>query len=187
MSPKDPAKNPDVQEEGLLTRAEAVCKVEPRHLEQLLHPQFKDPEAMAAHVLAHGLAASPGAAVGRVVFTASMAEEWNARGEPVILVRTETSPEDVGGATLTVLHFPVVHACSVFQCMRGQQVLWSFVHAASTCSIETCSDTAALDVLCRVMRLYISGCAVPSAFSGLLQTRTANFHALQACMLHRES
>lgn len=119
MSPKDPAKNPDVQEEGLLTRAEAVCKVEPRHLEQLLHPQFKDPKAMAAHVLAHGLAASPGAAVGRVVFTASMAEEWNARGEPVILVRTETSPEDVGGATRTVLHFPVAHACSVCQCMRG--------------------------------------------------------------------
>lgn len=72
-------------------------RVEPRHLEQLLHPQFKNPAALKSGIIARGLAASPGAAVGRVVFTAAAAEEWRARGKRVILARTETSPEDVGG------------------------------------------------------------------------------------------
>jgi pyruvate, orthophosphate dikinase len=80
-----------------MTKEQAIQKVEARHLEQLLHPQFKDPKAYAASVLATGLAASPGAAVGRIVFSAEDAEAWKQRGESVILVRHETSPEDVGG------------------------------------------------------------------------------------------
>lgn len=71
--------------------------VEARHLDQLLHPQFKDAKAYAPAVIGSGLAASPGAAVGRVVFSAADAEAWKLRGERVVLVRHETSPEDVGG------------------------------------------------------------------------------------------
>lgn len=73
--------------------------MEPRHVDQLLHPQFADPKKYASEVVATGLGASPGAAVGRIVFSADAAEEWAARGEPVILVRNDTSAEDVGGAS----------------------------------------------------------------------------------------
>lgn len=86
-----------VQEEGLVTKEQAVLMVEARHLDQLLHPQFKDAKAYAPDVIGSGLAASPGAAVGRVVFSAADAEAWKLRGERVVLVRHETSPEDVGG------------------------------------------------------------------------------------------
>jgi pyruvate,orthophosphate dikinase len=71
--------------------------VEPRHLDQLLHPMFVNEKAYQKDVFAKGLAASPGAAVGKVVFTAEAAEEAAKNGEHVILCRTETSPEDVGG------------------------------------------------------------------------------------------
>ena len=81
--------------EGLIDEKTAVMRVQPSALDQLLHPMI-DPKAKV-EVLAKGLPASPGAAVGRVVFTAEAAEEWAARGEQVILVRTETSPEDIGG------------------------------------------------------------------------------------------
>ncbi|KAG2497890.1 hypothetical protein HYH03_004156 [Edaphochlamys debaryana] len=87
----------DLEAEGLITMDEAVCMVEPRHLDQLLHPQFEDEKKYAKDVLTRGLAASPGAAVGRLVFSAEEAEEWKARGERVVLCRHETSPEDVGG------------------------------------------------------------------------------------------
>jgi phosphoenolpyruvate synthase/pyruvate phosphate dikinase len=69
--------------QGLVSRDEAVQMVEPRHLDQLLHPQFEDPEGYAKSVLGRGLAASPGAAVGRVVFSAEDAEQWRERGERV--------------------------------------------------------------------------------------------------------
>ncbi len=85
----------DMAREGLVDRRMALLRVDPRQLEQLLHPMI-DPKAKLNRV-ARGLAASPGAAVGRVVFTADEAEAWAARGEKVILVRLETSPEDVGG------------------------------------------------------------------------------------------
>jgi len=81
--------------EGLIDRRLALLRVDPRQLEQLLHPMI-DPKAKLDRV-ARGLPASPGAAVGRAVFTADEAEAWAARGEKVILVRLETSPEDVGG------------------------------------------------------------------------------------------
>ncbi len=81
--------------EGLISKDTAVMRVEPNQLDQLLHPQF-DPKA-EKKVVARGLPASPGAASGRVVFHADDAEEWAARGEKVMLVRIETSPEDIGG------------------------------------------------------------------------------------------
>ena len=87
----------DLVEEEIIDDTKAVLMVEAGHLDQLLHPQFEDPKAYKSSVFAEGLAASPGAAVGQVVFTAHEAEEWKADGKHVILVRVETSPEDVGG------------------------------------------------------------------------------------------
>lgn len=81
--------------EGILNEQEAILRVSPSHLEQLLHPTI-DPKAKK-ELLAKGLPASPGAAVGRVVFTADEAQEWVERGEKVVLVRQETSPEDIHG------------------------------------------------------------------------------------------
>ncbi len=85
----------DMVKEGLITRREAVLRVEPEQLDQLLHPTF-DPTA-ERNVLAKGLPASPGAASGKVVFLAEEAEEAAEQGEQVLLVRLETSPEDIGG------------------------------------------------------------------------------------------
>ena len=89
----------DLKNEGLVTQDEAVLMVEPRHLEQLMHPMFENvgSHAYKSSVLAKGLPASPGAACGQIVFTAEAAEKWKSEGKSVILVRTETSPEDVGG------------------------------------------------------------------------------------------
>ncbi len=85
----------DMTKEGIMDKELAIMKVEPQHLDQLLHPMI-DPSVKYTPI-AKGLPASPGAAVGRVVFTADEAEEWASRGEKVILVRPETSPEDIGG------------------------------------------------------------------------------------------
>ncbi|CAL5198806.1 unnamed protein product [Lathyrus oleraceus] len=87
----------DMVSEGLVDTRRAIKMVEPQHLNQLLHPQFKDSSKYKDKVVATGLPASPGAAVGQVVFNTEDAEEWHAQGKSVILVRTETSPEDVGG------------------------------------------------------------------------------------------
>lgn len=85
----------DMVKEKLIDKKTALLRIEPEQLNQLLHPTI-DSKAKV-QVIAKGLPASPGAAVGRVVFTASDAEEWASKGEKVILVRTETSPEDIGG------------------------------------------------------------------------------------------
>jgi pyruvate, orthophosphate dikinase len=85
----------DMAEEGLVSREEAVARVEPEQLDQLLHPQF-DPKA-DIDVLAKGLNASPGAAVGKAVFDADTAEAWGEKGDDVILVRRETNPDDLHG------------------------------------------------------------------------------------------
>ena len=85
----------DMVNEGLIDKKTAVSRVEPAQLDQLLHPTF-DPKAEKT-VIAKGLPASPGAASGRVVFHSDDAEEWAAKGEKIILVRIETSPEDIGG------------------------------------------------------------------------------------------
>ncbi|HKL65156.1 MAG TPA: putative PEP-binding protein, partial [Roseovarius sp.] len=94
-------------EDGIITREEALMRVEPRALNELLHRQV-DPEA-PRDVLAHGIAASPGAAAGKVVFTAAEAQAAAARGEPCVLVRRETSPEDIRG----------MHAASAILTERG--------------------------------------------------------------------
>ncbi len=87
----------DMVDEGMIDEKQAVLMIEPRSLDTMLHPQF-DQEALAkAPVLAQALAASPGAASGRIVFTAEDAKEWHARKEKVVLVRLETSPEDIEG------------------------------------------------------------------------------------------
>jgi pyruvate,orthophosphate dikinase len=85
----------DMAAEGLITKEEAVCRVDPMALDQLLHPTL-DPQA-PRDVLTKGLPASPGAASGKIVFDADTAEKWNDRGEAAILVRVETSPEDIHG------------------------------------------------------------------------------------------
>ena len=85
----------DMVGEGLIDKAEAVRRIDPARLDQLLHPTL-DPDA-ERHILGRGLPASPGAASGKVVFTAAAAETWAGKGEKVILVRQETSPEDIGG------------------------------------------------------------------------------------------
>ncbi|MCR5166370.1 MAG: pyruvate, phosphate dikinase [Oscillospiraceae bacterium] len=87
----------DLVDEGMKTEEEAVLMIDPRNLDALLHPQFDTKALKAATPIGKGLGASPGAACGKVVFTADDAEAWNARGEKVILVRLETSPEDITG------------------------------------------------------------------------------------------
>ncbi|MBN1112606.1 MAG: pyruvate, phosphate dikinase [Bacteroidales bacterium] len=87
----------DMVEQGLIDEKTAVLRLEPNKLDELLHPVFEKSAMESAKVLSKGLPASPGAATGKIVFTASAAEEWAARGEKVILVRRETSPEDLKG------------------------------------------------------------------------------------------
>ncbi|SFK95527.1 pyruvate phosphate dikinase [Lachnospiraceae bacterium KH1T2] len=87
----------DLVDEGMKTEKEAVAMIDPRNLDTLLHPQFDAKALKAATPIGKGLGASPGAACGKVVFTADDATEWAAKGEKVILVRLETSPEDITG------------------------------------------------------------------------------------------
>lgn len=87
----------DMLDEGMIDEKTAVLRVEPEKLDELLHPVFTKEALAQAKLIASGLPASPGAASGRIVFFADVAEEWNARGEKVILVRQETSPEDLSG------------------------------------------------------------------------------------------
>ena len=122
----------DLVDEGMIDEKEAVCRVDPKQLDALLHPTF-DPEALKkAQVIGKGLAASPGAACGRVVFTAEDSKEWHDRGEKVILVRLETSPEDIEGmqvsqGILTVRGGMTSHAAVV---ARGM----------GTCCVSGCGD-----------------------------------------------
>ena len=87
----------DLVDEGMRTEEEAVAMIDPRNLDTLLHPQFDAKALKAATPIGKGLGASPGAACGKIVFTAEDAEEWADRGEKVVLVRLETSPEDITG------------------------------------------------------------------------------------------
>ena len=121
----------DLVDEGMRTPKEAVLMIDPRNLDTLLHPQF-DPKALKAQEpVAKALAASPGAACGKIVFTAEDAKAWNARGEKVVLVRLETSPEDIEGmkasqGILTVRGGMTSHAAVV---ARGM----------GTCCVSGCS------------------------------------------------
>ena len=87
----------DLVHEGMIDEEEAVLRVEPQQLDALLHPQFDADALKKATVVGKGLAASPGAACGKIVFTAEDAKEWAKKGEKVVLVRRETSPEDIEG------------------------------------------------------------------------------------------
>ena len=87
----------DLVDEGMIDKKQAVAMIDPRNLDTLLHPQFDAKALKAATPAGKGLGASPGAACGKIVFSADDAEAWNARGEKVILVRLETSPEDITG------------------------------------------------------------------------------------------
>ncbi|RXH72085.1 hypothetical protein DVH24_025586 [Malus domestica] len=122
----------DMANEGLVNKHAAIKMVEPQHLDQLLHPQFENPTAYKDKVLATGLPASPGAAVGQVVFNAEDAESWHAQGKKVILVRTETSPEDVGG----------MHAAAGILTARGGMTSHAAVVARGwgKCCVSGCAD-----------------------------------------------
>ena len=122
----------DLVDEGMITDKEAVMMIDPRNLDTLLHPQFDNSLLKEAKPLAKALAASPGAACGKVVFTAEDAKEWFKKGEKVILVRLETSPEDIEGmkvsqGILTVRGGMTSHAAVV---ARGM----------GTCCVSGCSE-----------------------------------------------
>ncbi len=122
----------DLVDEGMRTEEEAVAMIDPRNLDTLLHPQFDATELKAAEPIGKGLGASPGAACGKVVFNADDAVEWAARGEKVVLVRLETSPEDITGmkaaqGILTVRGGMTSHAAVV---ARGM----------GTCCVSGCGD-----------------------------------------------
>jgi len=91
----------DMVAEKLITKEEAVMRVSPGHLDQLLHPMIDPKSQKGAKSLTKGLNASPGAAAGRIVFSANEAEAWHSKGEKVLLVRKETSPEDIGGMVVS--------------------------------------------------------------------------------------
>lgn len=138
----------DLWREKLVTEAEAVMLVEPRHLDQLLHPSFADEKAYQSDVLCSGLAASPGAAVGKVVFTAADAEEWFARGEKVLLVREETSPEDVGG----------MHAAEGILTSRGGMTSHAAVVARGWGKPCVCGcDALMIDAASKTLRVRTAG------------------------------
>ena len=122
----------DLVDEGMIDKKQAVAMIDPRNLDSLLHPQFDAKALKAATPAGKGLGASPGAACGKVVFTAEDAEEWNKRGEKVVLVRLETSPEDITGmkasqGILTVRGGMTSHAAVV---ARGM----------GTCCVSGCGD-----------------------------------------------
>ena len=122
----------DLVDEGMRTPEEAVAMIDPRNLDTLLHPQFDAKVLKAAEPIGKALGASPGAACGKIVFTADDAKEWNASGEKVVLVRLETSPEDIEGmkaaqGILTVRGGMTSHAAVV---ARGM----------GTCCVSGCGD-----------------------------------------------
>ena len=124
----------DLVDEDMISEQQAVKMIDPRNLDTLLHPQFDAKALKETKPVAKALAASPGAACGKVVFTAEDAKEWNARGEKVVLVRLETSPEDIEGmkasqGILTVRGGMTSHAAVV---ARGM----------GTCCVSGCSDIA---------------------------------------------
>jgi len=124
----------DLVDEGMRTEEEAVAMIDPRNLDTLLHPQFDAAALKAATPMGKGLGASPGAACGKIVFSAEDAVEWAARGEKVVLVRLETSPEDITGmkaaqGILTVRGGMTSHAAVV---ARGM----------GTCCVSGCGDIA---------------------------------------------
>ena len=122
----------DLVNEGMISKAEAVCMVDPKQLDALLHPQFDAKALKAAKPVGAALPASPGAACGRIVFTAEDATEWAKRGEKVVLVRLETSPEDIEG----------MHYAQGILTVRGGMTSHAAVVARGmgTCCVSGCGD-----------------------------------------------
>ncbi len=122
----------DLVAEGMITKEQAVLQVDPKQLDALLHPQFDVAALKAAPVVGRALPASPGAASGKVVFTAAAAVEWKNRGEKVILVRLETSPEDIEG----------MHVSQGILTARGGMTSHAAVVARGmgTCCVSGCGD-----------------------------------------------
>ena len=164
----------DLVAEGHKTEAEAVAMIDPRNLDTLLHPQFDAAALKAAKPLGKGLGASPGAACGKVVFTADDAVEWAAKGEKVVLVRLETSPEDITGmkaaqGILTVRGGMTSHAAVV---ARGM----------GTCCVSGCGDinmdeenkkfTLAGQVFTEGSEISIDG-STGNIYAGLIPTKDA--------------
>jgi len=122
----------DLVDEGRITREEAVCRIEAKSLDQLLHPTFDADALKAGEVIGSALPASPGAAAGKVYFTAEEAKEAHEKGERVILVRLETSPEDIEG----------MHASEGILTVRGGMTSHAAVVARGmgTCCVSGCGD-----------------------------------------------
>ncbi|MFA5634362.1 MAG: pyruvate, phosphate dikinase [Anaerovoracaceae bacterium] len=122
----------DLVDEGLITSTQAVAMIDPKQLDALLHPQFDEAALKAAKPIGSGLPASPGAACGQVVFTADDAAEWGKNGSKVILVRLETSPEDIEG----------MHHSQGILTVRGGMTSHAAVVARGmgTCCVSGCSE-----------------------------------------------
>ena len=122
----------DLVDEGMITEEEAVCMIDPKSLDSLLHPTFPKEELERVAPIGHGLAASPGAAAGQVVFTADDVVEWVDKGHKVILVRLETSPEDIEG----------MHFARGILTVRGGMTSHAAVVARGmgTCCVSGCGD-----------------------------------------------
>ncbi|GAB4542565.1 MAG: pyruvate, phosphate dikinase [Thermodesulfovibrionia bacterium] len=136
----------EMAKSGMITKEEAVLRVKPNQIDELLHPSVDPAEEKKAVVLAKGLPAGPGGATGRIVFTADDAEAWAKRGEKVILVRTETSPEDVHG----------MHAAEAILTAKGGMTSHAALVARGwgKCCIVGCSD---LDINPKKRELQVNG------------------------------
>ena len=122
----------DLVDEGMISEEEAVCMIDPKSLDSLLHPTFDAAALKAAKPIGKGLAASPGAAAGQIVFTADDAKEWAEKGDKVVLVRLETSPEDIEG----------MHFAQGILTVRGGMTSHAAVVARGmgTCCVSGCGD-----------------------------------------------
>jgi len=136
----------EMAKSGLITKEEAILRVKPNQIDELLHPSIDPAEEKNATLLAKGLPAGPGGATGRIVFTADDAEAWAKRGEKVILVRTETSPEDVHG----------MHAAEAILTAKGGMTSHAALVARGwgKCCIVGCSD---LDIDLKRKEIYVNG------------------------------
>jgi len=136
----------EMAEEGLISRETAIMRVNPDQIDELLHPSVDPAEEKRANALAKGLPAGPGGATGRVVFTADDAEAWAKRGEKVILVRDETSPEDVHG----------MHAAEAILTAKGGMTSHAALVARGwgKCCIVGCSD---LNIMLKKREIHVNG------------------------------
>jgi len=136
----------EMAKSGLITKEEAVLRVKPNQIDELLHPSVDPAEEKKATMLAKGLPAGPGGAAGRVVFTADDAEEWAKRGEKVILVRNETSPEDVHG----------MHAAEAILTAKGGMTSHAALVARGwgKCCIVGCTD---LNINLKKREIHVNG------------------------------